>query len=198
MTEKITAKQVLAAIRKKHHTDAVVREVVIDDPIEMGYYARRSIDASGGRWAEQSRAWYERRGVVIPDEIPEGWSMRSSIPRRRIDALVLASGGITAVEIKVSRADFKRETEEKRRAWRAITNRFVYAAPIGLLRPDEIPAGCGLWEFDISASGPYRSQHGLSVKVKARVNKQPDPLPAQILTALAYRVSKNERKEEAA
>jgi hypothetical protein len=197
MSEKITAGDILAAIRKKHSSDAVVREVVIDDPIEMGYYARASINASGGRWAEQSRAWYERRGVVIPDEIPEGWTHRSSITRRRIDAIILSSTGVTAVEIKVSRADFKRETEEKRRAWRAITNRFIYAAPVGLILPEEVPAGCGLWEFDAAASGPYRSQHGLTVKVKARVNKEPDALPPQILTALAYRVSNYERKAAA-
>lgn len=197
MSAKVTARDILAAIRKKHHTDAVVREVVIDDPIEMGYRARASMNASGGRWAAQSRAWYERRGVVVPDEIPAEWSMRDSIPQRRIDALIFASTGVTAVEIKVTRADFKRETEEKRRAWRAVTNRFVYAAPVGLLRPDEIPAGCGLWEFDPMSAGPYRSQHGLSVRSKASVNKEPNALPPQILTALAYRVSKYEKKEAA-
>src|SRR5690606_5615505 len=107
------------------------------------------------------------------------------------------STGRTAVEIKVSRADFRRETEEKRRAWRAITNRFVYAAPVGLISRDELPAGCGLWEFDPEAVGRYRSQHGLTAAAKAKVNKEPRPLPQQVLTALAYRVSNYERKEAA-
>lgn len=197
MKQKVTAGDILAAIRKKHADDAVVREVVIDDPVEMGCRARLSMDNYGGRWADRTRIAYEKRGAIIPDELPEGWSRRESIPRRRIDAMIIASTGITAVEIKVSRADFKRETEEKRRAWRAITNRFVYAAPVGLILPEEIPVGCGLWEFDPEAAGPYRWQHGLTAKVKARINKEPDPLPPQILTALAYRVSKYERKEAA-
>ena len=54
---------------------------------------------------------------------------------RRIDGLMFDGGATrTAIEVKISRADFLRESEEKRRPWRKITHRFVYATPVGLLK----------------------------------------------------------------
>lgn len=103
---------------------------------------------------------------------------------RRIDALMRDTAGYTAIEIKVTRADFRRDTEEKRRAWKAHTRRFIYAAPAGLLNASEIPDGCGLWEFD-----------GLRLKVtkKATINKAPLTLPRSVFDTMLYRVSNYER-----
>lgn len=191
-----TAAELLSALRRKHAADAVVREVVIDDPIEHAIRRRVSIEnqrSYGERQAALLEAYYRDRGDEIADSVPDDWTMSTSVPQRRIDALILASTGITAIEIKVSRADFKRDTEEKRRAWRAVTNRFVYLVPKGLVTPAEVAPGCGLWEFDPAASGPYSYQHGISAKKKATVNKEPAPLPFQVTRALAYRVSNQEK-----
>lgn len=197
------AKTLLAALRKKHSADAVVREVVIDDPFEEGYRYRDRIDRYEAmstsdhdhfaHWVRRELDTAERRGVAVPDRVPEGWSLRSSIPRRRIDALIFASTGITAVEIKVSRADFRRDTDEKRRAWRSVTNRFVYLVPKGLVTPDEVADGCGLWEFDETTTGPFGYQHGISTTKRAKTNKDRQPLPFQVTRAMAYRVSNQER-----
>lgn len=199
----VTAATLLAALRQKHSGDAVVREVVIDDPFEEGIRFRDRIDRYTeqsqspsdhfAQWIEREKERAERRGISIPETVPEGWTLRSSIPRRRIDALILASTGSTAVEIKVTRADFRRETDEKRRAWRAITNRFVYLVPKGLVTPDEVADGCGLWEFDAVAHGAHRWQHSITVTKRATTNKEPAPLPFQITRSLAYRVSNHER-----
>lgn len=198
--EALTARTLLAALRKKHANDAVVREVVIDDPFDAAYRYRERIDryASQG-WADLARhelTRAEQRGIEIPDALPDGWSLSSSTPQRRIDALIIASTGITAVEIKISRADFRRDTDVKRRAWRAVTNRFIYLVPRGLVAPDEVADGCGLWEYDPQQAGPYRSQHGITATKRAKPNKTPAPLPFQVTRALAYRVSANEYKEE--
>lgn len=182
----ITAADVLAAIRKKHSSDAVIREVVISDPIEAAIRRRDQLDRYGERWARHFK------GREVADVVPEGWSLRGSIPTRRIDALILNGQQTTAIEIKVTRADFRRETSEKRRAWAAVSNRFVYAAPVGVIPRGEVPEGCGLWEFDSAAAGPYPWQHGLTTVVRARLNKDPHPLPRQILVALAYRVARSE------
>jgi len=50
----------------------------------------------------------------------------------------------TAYEIKISRADFRRDSHAKQREARLFSDRFYYATPPGLLRPDEVPdwAGC--------------------------------------------------------
>jgi hypothetical protein len=194
-----TAKELLAALRKKHATDAVVREVVIDDTYELAIRRRHDIERARGNTHDRTAWWEERfrdRGDEVAAAIPDGWTAQASIPQRRIDALIVASTGITAVEIKVTRSDFKRDTEDKRRAWRDVSNRFVYLTPKGLVTPDEVGPGCGLWEFDPDAFGPYPYQHGITAIKRAAVNKTPRPLPFQVTRALAYRVSRNEKDTE--
>ncbi|NLS27951.1 hypothetical protein S2M10_29530 [Sphingomonas sp. S2M10] len=57
----------------------------------------------------------------------------------------------TAYEIKVSRADFRRDTPAKQREARLFSDRFYYATPPGLLKPDEVPDWAGLIEVDPEA-----------------------------------------------
>lgn len=102
---------------------------------------------------------------------------------RRIDGLLFDGGqSRTAIEVKISRSDYLRETDAKRRVWRAITNRFVYATPAGLLRTDEIPDGCGLWEVDDTGR--------VTIVKRAKSNRNPGPIPHQVLVALAYRLKR--------
>lgn len=201
-----SAKTLLLALRMKHSSDAVIREVVIDDPLEEGYRFRERInrytaliEADGdhaSHWVQGELERAAARGVTIPDALPDGWSLSSSIPRRRIDALIIASTGRTAVEIKVTRADFKRDTDEKRRAWRAICHRFIYLTPKGLIQLDQVPEGCGLIELDPESHDPrYLWNHGLTTVKRATITKTPDPLPWQVTQALAYRVSRHEWTE---
>lgn len=51
-----------------------------------------------------------------------------------------------AYEIKVSRADWKRELEQprKREAAMALSNEFWFACPPGVIDPRDVPSGCGL------------------------------------------------------
>ncbi len=53
----------------------------------------------------------------------------------------------TAIEVKVSRADFQRELSnpEKRRRAMRITDRFYFAVPYGMIGADEAPDDCGLY-----------------------------------------------------
>lgn len=175
-----TAKDILRAIRKAYPKSAVVREVCLDDPYEHAIYRRYRLDGPSARFYVGR---YE--GLEIADAVPEGWNPSAAKFTRRIDALMRDAQGYTAVEIKVTRADFKRDTEEKRRAWRAHTRRFIYATPKGLLTPDEVPAGCGLWEFEAG--------YGLRTVKRATVNKEPRPLPKSIIDSMLYRVSNYEK-----
>jgi DNA repair protein MmcB-like len=52
----------------------------------------------------------------------------------------------TAYEIKVSRADYRRDNHEKQREARLFSDRFYYVTPVGLLNPEEIPDWAGLIE----------------------------------------------------
>lgn len=59
-----------------------------------------------------------------------------------------------AYEIKVSRADFKRDSHAKQREARTFSDQFFYATPPGLLKPGEVPDWAGLVEV-----------HGGAIKV---------------------------------
>lgn len=109
-------------------------------------------------------------------------------PTRRIDGLLIGPRGTrTAIEVKVTKADFRRETEAKRRAWIKICHRFVYACPAGLIQPDEVPDGIGLWWVDDRGS--------LDIKKRCSVNKEPDHIPDHLFAALCFRLADRPRKK---
>lgn len=72
---------------------------------------------------------------------------------RIIDVLVLASDppNRVAIEVKVSRADYRSETDAKRAASWQIAHRCLYAAPAGLIDPATLPDGWGLFEVHETA-----------------------------------------------
>ena len=53
-----------------------------------------------------------------------------------------------AVEVKVSRSDFMREIDnpDKRETFESQASEFWFCCPAGLVKPDEVPEGCGLLE----------------------------------------------------
>lgn len=183
-----TADDILTAIRHKYPKSAIVSEVVLDDQIELALYRRQAIERAGARWAQRTEDYYTGKGHVIAEEVPDGWDSRTTQFYRRIDGLMLAGGEYTAIEIKCTRADFKRETEEKRRAWRNVTHRFIYAAPAGIIDPADLPPYAGLWEF---GEDKYGQMAVTSVK-RATKNKTPEPMPQQVITAMFYRAAKAE------
>lgn len=186
-----TAPEILRALRHKFRNDAVVHEVAITDPHQTAIYNRWKQEAYPAIYTHES---FEKRGETVAPEVPEGWLPGKF--QRRIDALVFnGNTSLTAIEIKVSRADFFRDTDEKRRVWREHTNRFIYAVPLGLVEPGEVADGCGLMVFDPSKFNPKNPwSHGFETLKKAKINKTPEPLPTHVLTAFAYRLSNMAKK----
>lgn len=64
---------------------------------------------------------------------------------RRIDAVLLVAGERIGVEVKTSRADFRRESDEKRAPTYAACHACLYLSPPGVIEPDDLPPGWGLW-----------------------------------------------------
>jgi hypothetical protein len=125
--------------------------------------------------------------VISDDDWVETWAPGQIFGSvRRIDGLMFSSYQRTAIEIKVSKADFNREDDRKRRPWQRVVHRFVYAAPRGLLTYRDIPYGCGLWEVDDTGR--------VTVAKKSKINQHPEHLPQQVVQALAYRAAKNSGK----
>lgn len=156
------AKEVLEAIRLKYRDKAIVPEVVIGvDDVTM----------------------HDSRDAHLAD--PENVAREPYI--RRIDALMFDGAQRTAIEVKVSKADLKRETYSKVAPWKRVTHRFVYAMPydmIDLHAMYEYPSalyGAGIWWV--------HDDGRIEVARKAIINKYPEPLPQHVITALAYRAT---------
>lgn len=81
-----------------------------------------------------------------------------------------------AFEVKVSRSDFLREmaSPSKREAAMLLSSRFFFAAPKGLIYPDEVPDGCGLLAMTC---------RGFTQELAAPVRNEP-PLPAAFVASL--------------
>lgn len=83
---------------------------------------------------------------------------------QRVDAFALNTLPHTAMkricyEVKTSRADFLLELKQplKRRIGMRYSNEFYFVTPAGLLKPDEVPAECGLVEAGIAGADVWRS-----------------------------------------
>jgi len=150
----MNAADIIAAIRSKYPTAALVPELTIED--------------------------YDLPDTGAPTEamyMPAGARPEGHKYSRRIDALMFESLIRTAVEVKVTKADFNRDHYWKRRAWQRVTHRFIYAVPAGL---DVVaPHGCGQWAIDDAGR--------ITVVKKAIVNRVPEPLPQTVIQRLAYR-----------
>ena len=129
--------------------------------------------------------------VVLNDYL---WEERDgeSRPFRRIDALMFDSFQRTAIEIKVSKADWKRDTFQKRAPWANIVHRFVYAVPKSLA--DEVGGMYGTYGLSIHGCGVWTVDERGKVEVykKATVKHYPESLPQQVVQALAYRAAGKE------
>jgi len=169
----MTAADILRGLHQHRNGAAMVTEVVMEDP--EWRRAENEYRAAWNLWVRSGL------GIEAKPSCPTG------IRIRRIDALLVTSAQRTAIEIKVSRADFRRETEEKRLAWRSVVHRFVYACPEGVIQPEEVPDGCGLWWFRPRERSPDLFE--LEVKRRAKIQKDPAPIPDQVHLALFYRAS---------
>lgn len=83
------------------------------------------------------------------DRYVDLWTMRVDTKEKAVKKHRFRYMRIHAIEIKTSRADFQSELREpaKRLAAQAFSNYFSFAAPRGIIEPEEIPAGIGYIEF---------------------------------------------------
>lgn len=103
-----------------------------------------------------------------------------------------------AVEVKISRSDFFRDTAAKRAPWESLTHRFAYAVPAGLVTPAEVPPGC--WLLEVSAGPCSCPRH---VNSPRRVHwhpavrgtrRRPPSLPDELVGQLARRAGEAEAR----
>ena len=95
-----------------------------------------------------------------------------------------------SVEVKISRADFRRELDQpqKRQFWEESSNEFWFCAPKGVIPVEELPEGCGLYETWGSGLRATR-------RAKQRMDNQVDP---DTWIAIARRAAEQEARSLAA
>lgn len=106
-----------------------------------------------------------------------------------------------AYEIKISRADFRRDTAIKQREARLFSDQFFYVTPAGLIRSEEVPDWAGLIEyaagkFKTVIHAPYRDKDAPTwelvvslIRNSGEVNRDTDLLKLRLREAerkLAY------------
>lgn len=161
------------SIKRKYPKSAFVPEISMKDE----YYFQEYI-----RERKARLAYYKRKGKVKENHITDpNYDMFLGKELRRIDLLMLTTSVWTAIEIKVSRADFFKDTYEKRKVWKDHTHRFIYATPVGLIKLEEVPEGCGLWEVDDLGN--------ITVKKNAKTNKERKEFPESFLKRIFWRLS---------
>jgi len=183
METKLSSKILYSGLLKKYagKQAAILGEVTMEDEIEQARY--RTYQALRSPYYKKA---YIKNGLSFDAELPDDY-VPTTTHVRRIDALVFEGPQRTAVEIKISRADFFRDTLEKRSAWMRHTNRFVYLTPKGLIKLDEVPDNCGLWEYDPA------TRKVTSVK-NAKLNKDVQDFPASMVKYFAWRAFIAENK----
>lgn len=100
----------------------------------------------------------------------------------RIDFLAINPGPstgnkATAYEIKVSRADFRRDNHKKQRGARLFSDQFYYIAPVGVIPHDEVPDWAGLIEVEWKATR-LRPDPYLTFKTPIRAPKRDKDSPS--------------------
>lgn len=196
MDSKPTAKILLEALDYKYgKKHAIIREITVEDVI----VSNRSKAYYRDNYPRVAADW-EKKGIDPASfGSSDGYVPGEETAYRRIDALMVGAkdkAGVhqrTAVEVKISRADFRRDTLEKVRTWQSLSHRFIYLVPAGLIKPDElIDPAMGLWWWH---AGDENSPGTIEIVKTAKTNvNAPECLPEELQTRLMWRLAIAEQK----
>lgn len=147
--------------------------------------------------------------MPLNELVPVTWGASAYLRRheRTIDVLMLRNwGGVKsesferlAIEIKVSKSDYKNETDEKRSPAWANAHRCAYACPEGIITPDQLPPGWGLlWVYPEPLTGVAPTSRNWGRRcVWKRGAKRHEPEggdPVRLLHNLARRACRAEER----
>lgn len=92
--------------------------------------------------------------------LSSGFALQSRVDLWALNVAPSTGNVADSYEIKVSRSDFRRDTHKKQRGARLFSDRFWYAAPVGIIPHEEVPDWAGLIEAEwychnLRGSKPY-------------------------------------------
>lgn len=177
----VSTEEILAALRRRH------TEGDYDRHAPWFFVEELRVDAGGYGRVSKMRQLHDGKGN--PRFLEDGRPMlkRVDFDRQSLDAFAFSmwkrdKHDRICYEVKVTRSDFLNEIKKpwKREAGMALSNKFIYVTPPGLLKPDEVPEHCGLME--VHPSGHIRTV----VKPKHR---DVGPPPMEFIVALLRRAN---------
>jgi hypothetical protein len=165
-----------------------------------------------------------RHDYITGEMVQEEWSLLTEVPlnehvhvlgvaggylrrhERTIDVLLLRNwGGVRsesferlAIEIKVTKSDYRNETDEKRSPAWANAHRCAYACPEGIITAEDLPPGWGLlWVYPEPITGvppTSRDWHRRCVWKRGAKRHDVDGDPVRLLHNIARRAARAEER----
>lgn len=139
---------------------------------------------------------FSDRGYAVFTQVPAPAEMQGGRRVSRVIDLVAVRlpdaerpGGTVAVEVKCQRKDFLADvaTPEKQAPWVALASEHYFAAPSGVVRLDDLPAGSGLFELHHPGDRHDSTEWALDRPMAAHA--RPGPVPAWLMNALLQRAA---------
>ena len=104
--------------------------------------------------------------------LSSGFSMPSRVDLWAINVAPSSGNAADSYEIKISRADFRRDNHKKQRGARLFSDRFWFIAPVGIIPHEEIPDWAGLIECEWYCPSYKNAKPYLRLKVVIQAPKR--------------------------
>jgi len=128
--------------------------------------------------------------------LSSGFANQSRVDFLALNVAPSTGNKVDAYEIKISRADFRRDSFIKQRGARLFSDRFWYIAPVDIIPRDEIPDWAGLLEIDWHCYKYTSSKPFLRIKEVISAPKRDKDIPAWGLVVSMVRNAVKESNRE--
>jgi len=134
-----------------------------------------------------------KRDITFEElRLSSGYAAPGRIDLWAINVAPSAGNAADSYEVKVSRADFRRDTHKKQRGARLFSDRFWFVAPVGIIPHDEVPDWAGLIECEWRCSTYRGSTPYLAIKEVIKAPKRDKDSPSWGLVISLLRQSMKE------
>jgi hypothetical protein len=118
--------------------------------------------------------------------LSSGFALQSRVDLWAINVAPSTGNTADAYEIKVSRADFRRDTHKKQRGARLFSDRFWYVAPVGIIPHEEVPDWAGLIEVEWHATSTRKPYLKLREVISAPKRDKDAPTWGLVISLLRH------------
>lgn len=99
--------------------------------------------------ARSLRTGRHKKDLVFEElRLSSGFALQSRVDLWALNVAPSSGNVADSYEIKISRADFRRDSHKKQRGARLFSDRFWYVAPVGVIPHEEVPDWAGLIEVE--------------------------------------------------